>query len=345
MREFLIHVLQLDPEISVIGTARNGEEALEFVKLRKPDIITMDLHMPKMDGFDATRRIMETDPTPIVVVTGSSTVQEVATAFRAIEAGALAVVERPKGVGHPDHEESARKLNQMLKVMAAVKVVRRWRSLKRQASASIPLTSQETELARPDDVKLVAIGASTGGPVALRTILGGLPTDFPVPVLIVQHMAAGFLPGFVEWLSQTSRLPVHVAENGDYAVAGHAYVAPDGFQMQVGPGAAVILTRDDPENGVRPSASCLFRSVARAYGQNAVGVLLTGMGSDGAEELKLMREKGAVTIAQDQETSVVHGMPGEAIKLDAAAYVLPLEKIAGALTNLVKKLKKSAEPP
>jgi two-component system chemotaxis response regulator CheB len=189
----------------------------------------------------------------------------------------------------------------------------------------------------PTEIRVVAIGASTGGPIVLQTILSRLPKNFLVPVLIVQHMASGFIHGFAEWLSQSSRLPVHVAANREYLLPGHAYVAPDGFQMGVEMGGRIALSKDEPENGLRPSVSYLFRSVAKVFGPNAVGVLLTGMGKDGAEELKLMRQKGAVTIAQDEESSVVHGMPGEAIELDATTYVLSPDKISEALISLVNK--------
>jgi two-component system chemotaxis response regulator CheB len=165
-------------------------------------------------------------------------------------------------------------------------------------------------------------------------ILAGLPRNFPVPVLIVQHIAAGFTQGLVEWLAQSSSLPVQVPAHGQSLLPGEVYVAPDGLHMTVGADGRVQLRSDEPENGLRPAIACLFRSVAKVYGQSAVGVLLTGMGKDGAQELKLMKEQGAVTIAQDHETSVVHGMPGEAIRLGGATYVLPPEKIRFALTSL-----------
>ena len=338
VREFLVHVLNCDPAIQVIETASNGEEALEAVEQARPDLITMDIHMPKMNGLEATRRIMETHPTPVVIVSGSSNSREVATTFHAMEAGAVAFVERPRGIGHPDHEATAKELVQTVKLMAEVKVVRRWAHLRREAVAAAIQPPAEVSLHQlPEEIKLVAMGASTGGPLVLQTILSGLPNDYPVPVLVVQHMAKGFIQGFVDWLAPTSALPIHVARQGEQTLPGHAYIAPDGFQMQVGMGGKLLLTEDEPENGHRPSVCYLFRSVARIYGSKAVGVLLTGMGRDGAEGLKAMRDKGAVTIAQDQESSVVHGMPGEAIRLDAATYVLPPNRIAAALANLVNK--------
>jgi two-component system, chemotaxis family, protein-glutamate methylesterase/glutaminase len=338
VREFLLQILRSDPAIEVVATAETGEEALEAVERTRPDIITMDVHMPRMNGFDATRRIMETRPTPIVIVSGTTDFTDTAKAFRAIESGALAVLQKPSGVGHPDHEQNISELIRTVKVMSEVKVVRRWPRYRTAEIAPEPSFCKEI-LPRnaQSHPRIVAIGASTGGPPVLQTILAGLPRSFPIPVLIVQHIAAGFTQGFVEWLAQSSSLPVHIPVHGQSVLPGQAYVAPDGLHMAVGADGRVQLRSDEPENGLRPSVACLFRSVAKAYGQSAVGVLLSGMGKDGAWELRLMKEQGAVTIAQDQDTSVVHGMPGEAIKLGGATFVLPPEKICLALTGLAGK--------
>ena len=333
VREFLVHILGSDPAIRVVGTAHDGEEALEAIARKQPDVITMDVHMPKMNGLDATRRIMETCPTPIVVVSGSIDPAEVATTFEAMEAGALAVLRRPAGIGHPDHEATARELVQTVKLMSEVKVVRRWSRARRD---SIARPAQPRLERAPGSCRIVALGASTGGPPVLQTILSQLPKDFPAPVLVVQHMAAGFVRGLIEWLGHSSRLPIHLAAHGEQMLPGHVYVAADELQMKVERGGRIVLTREPPENGLRPSVSFLFRSVAEVYGGDAVAGLLTGMGRDGADELKLLRDKGAVTFAQDKVSSVVHGMPGEAIKLDAATLVLSPEKIAGVLTKLAR---------
>ncbi len=334
VREFLVHILGADPGIEVIGTANDGEQALAAVARQRPDVITMDIHMPRLDGLEATRRIMETHPTPIVIVSGSTDPREVATTFRAMEAGAVAVLRRPAGIGHPDHEASVGELVRTVKLMSEVKVVRRWPKAGRQPGAARPGEANGVQFEAK--VKVIAIGASTGGPPVLQTILAALPQDFPVPVLIVQHMAAGFTQGFVQWLAQTSSLPIHLAAHDETVRPGHAYVAPDEFQMRVERGGRIVLKQDEPENGLRPSVSYLLRSVAEVYGRDAVAGLLTGMGHDGAVELKLLKDKGAVTFAQDKESSVVHGMPGAAIKLDAATLVLPPEKIAATLASLAK---------
>jgi two-component system chemotaxis response regulator CheB len=338
VREFLVQILASDPAITVVGTAETGEEAIEAVERTRPDIITMDVHMPRMNGFDATRRIMETHATPIVMVSGAADATDTAKAFRAIESGALAVLRTPFGVGHPNHEESTSELIRTVKVMSEVKVVRRWPRFR--PVETLPAVSVSTEFLLPSaqtQIRIVAIGASTGGPPVLQTILAGLPRNFPVPVLIVQHIAAGFTQGLVEWLAQSSSLPVHVPADGQSVLPGQAYVAPDGSHMAVGADGRVQLRTDQPENGLRPSVAYLFRSVAKVYGQSAVGVLLTGMGKDGASELKLMKEQGAVTIVQDRDTAVVHGMPGEVIRLGGATYVLPPEKICLALASLTTR--------
>ena len=331
--ELLTRILGSDPGITVIATAGDGAEALSAVRREKPDVITMDIHMPKLNGLEATRLIMETDPTPIVIVSDREDLSEVATAFNAMDAGALAVRRRPVGVGHPDHEAMAQDMIQTVKLMSDVKVIRRW-PRKRTATATPNLASMGS--ARDfGKTRIVAIGASTGGPSALESILAALPKDFPVPILIVQHMSAGFITGFARSLANSSSLPIHVATHGELLLPGHVYFAPDEYQMKVERGGKIVLAKDAPEHGLRPSISYLFRAVAEVYGSDSAAGLLTGMGRDGASELRLLKEYGAVTFAQNRESSVVHGMAGEAIKLDAAMLVLPLVKIAEVLTNLV----------
>ena len=331
-RLFLERVFSSDPDIRVVGTAKNGEEAVAAVARLAPDVITMDIFMPRMNGLEATRRIMESHPTPIIILSGDLDQQEILTSFQAMEAGALVALPKPRGAGHPDHEQEVRSLVQKTKLMAEVKVVRRW-PRRRQSGVSPRLPDVTGGVALPE---VVAIGASTGGPVVVKTILEGLGDDFPLPVLIVQHMAEGFTPGLVGWLALSSRLPVHLATQGETLLPGHAYVAPDGCHMLTESGGRIRLSSEPPDNGLRPSVASLFRSVADVYGKTAVGVILTGMGRDGVDELLLLKEKGAVTIAQDKASSVIYGMPGEAVRAGAATYELSSEKIAAMLVHLAK---------
>ena len=332
-RELLAHILTSDPEISVVASVDNGEDALRAVERLSPDVITMDIMMPNMDGLEATRRIMEAQPTPIVIVSAAWDPKESERTFRAMDAGAVAILEKPRGLAHPEHDDTARELVQTVKAMSEIKVVTRLSKWRRAQPA--PIAPPQAQHHHPaQNAKLVAIGASTGGPVVLETVLSGLPEGFAAPLLVVQHIAPGFLPGLTEWLSQTTGLPVHVPTHGERPLPGHVYFAPDGYHMGVQRNGHIAVTKDPPENRLRPSVSYLFRSVADVLGRNAVGVLLTGMGKDGAAELKLMKEKGAVTIAQDEESSVVHGMPGEAVKLGAAQHVLSPDRIPALLQSL-----------
>jgi two-component system chemotaxis response regulator CheB len=332
-RMLLVHILESDPEICVAGAVSDGQAALDFVNASMPDVILMDLHMPGMDGFEATRRIMETQPVPIIVCTATADPKEVATVFRAMEVGALACVEKPVGRAHADFEQVAANLRQTVKLMSEVKVVRRWA---RARLISAPaLVVRPSSSSAPAAVRFIGIGASTGGPQVLQAILAALPKAFTVPILIVQHIAPGFLPGLAEWLNQTTGFQIHIGEHGVNPLPGHVYLAPDDFHMGISVSGGIVLTKEGPANGLRPAVSCLFRSLADVIGPAAVGVLLTGMGKDGARELRLMKDKGAITIAQDGESSIVHGMPGEAIKLGGATHVLASSKIAEGLVAAV----------
>ena len=336
IRELLIYILSTDPELKVVGTAENGKEAVDAVMRLKPDIVTMDIHMPIMDGFEATQRIMETQPTPIVIVSGSISGGEVAQALRTIEVGALAIIARPYGLGHPQHIASSRELVLTVKLMAGVKVVRRWP--KHQVKTEpLPLPDLITDRLSTG-IEVVAMGGSTGATNVFQTILRGLPGDLPVPVLVVQHMAIGFLKGFSEWLTDTTSFPTSIALHGESLLPGHAYLAPEGFHMGIDNNRRVVYGKGDSENGAKPSVSYLFRSVAQCFGNQSIGILLSGMGQDGARELKTMRDSGALTIAQNKESSVVFGMPGAAVDLGAAELVLSPEMIAPVIVSAVRKV-------
>jgi two-component system chemotaxis response regulator CheB len=336
VRMALVHILNSDPELEVISTARNGLEALEILVRQTPDVVLMDIEMPQMDGLEATRRIMATKPIPIVICSGGVSPRQTMTTFSSLEAGAVACVEKPLGPNHKDFPNSARELLRTVKLMSEVKVVHRW---PRPRPAPVRPADAPPILFRPPNtrIELVGIGASTGGPPVLQAILAGLPKNFPVPLLVVQHIIRGFLGGLAEWLNRTTGVSVHIAENETRALPGHVYLAPDDCHMAVRPGARIRLDSGDPVDGMRPAVARLFDSLADFYGPASIGVLLSGMGKDGAAELKRMRQRGAATIAQDRETSVVHGMPGEAIAIGAADCVLPADLIAGALTSLVNR--------
>jgi two-component system chemotaxis response regulator CheB len=334
-RDLLQHILDSAPGIEVIGAVSDGQSGLDFLASAdpRPDVVVMDIHMPKLDGFETTRRIMESQPLPIIICTATADPQELAIAFRAMEAGAVACIEKPVSLASPDFATRTANLLDNVRLMSEVKVVRRW-ARPRPLLTAVPAGPAQ---AGAGSVRFVGIGASTGGPPLLQTILAELPKDFPAPILIVQHIARGFLHGFVEWLNQTTGLHVQIAAHGTAALPGHAYIAPDDFHLGASAGGRIMLAREPPESGLRPAVSYLFRSLAQTCGGSSVGVLLTGMGKDGAQELKQMKDRGAVTIAQDRESSVVHGMPGEAIALGAATLILPGDRIAGALIAQVKR--------
>ncbi|MDQ7782134.1 MAG: chemotaxis-specific protein-glutamate methyltransferase CheB [Desulfomonilaceae bacterium] len=335
-REVLTRILSSDPEIEVIGTANNGEEALRFLERSTPDVVTMDIIMPRMDGYETTRRIMESRPLPVVVVSASVSREEVRKSWKAVDAGAVAVLEKP-GFGDIGVKGgSAEKLIETVKIMSQVKVVgRRARPKDVAGLPAAPPPTFETVHPSAGKIQVVAVGASTGGPPAIREILARLPSNFGAPILIVQHITPGFTQGFVDWLNGVSPMTVQTARDGERALPGNVYVAPDRCQMGIDRGHVLRVQRDDRRGAIAPSVASLFKSIVEAFGDRSLGVLLTGMGRDGARELKLMRDRGAPTIAQDKESCVIYGMPGEAMKLDAVKYSLHIERIGEMLCSLV----------
>jgi two-component system chemotaxis response regulator CheB len=292
----------------------------------------MDIVLPGMDGVETTRRIMESSPVPVVVISAHLEEHEVYTACRIIGAGAVAVVEKPSSVLSPDHAQNAREIVRTVKAMAEVRLIRRQTQ---PAGQNFPLARTPTAVSDADPIEIVAMGGSTGAPLVFRQIIGGLPKDLSVPVVLVQHMAPGFTEGMAKWLRESTGRQVHVASNGEAVQPALVYVAPENRHMGLRGDRTIELNDGPAEHRLKPAVSYLFRSVARVYGARCVGVLLTGMGVDGAAELKQMRLCGAVTIAQDGASSVVFGMPGEAIRIGGAALVLSPEEISEAITRLV----------
>ena len=331
LRHLIRAILDTDPELRVVGEARNGEEAVAMVARLQPDVVTMDIQMPLMDGYEAIRRIMSENPVPIVVLTSTESDIRLGATYKGVESGALMVVGKPHGLlgDDPDADE----LINVVKAMADVKVIRRrWNTrLKPELSGDRKTVSRPLKTA----YQVVAVGTSTGGPPALRTVLGELPAIFPVPILVVQHISKGFTTGLARWLNETIALRVKLAEAAEPLLGGTVYIAPDGVHLQVSGQKKVVLLKENPLDGHLPSVTALFNSVAKAYGPAAVGLLMTGMGRDGANGLYAMKQSGAYTIAQDEASSIVFGMPKEAIAMGAATEVLALDKIGHKIKELI----------
>lgn len=330
--ELLSYILSSDPEISITASAYNGEDAIAEIKRERPDVITMDVNMPGIDGFETTRKIMETTPIPIIIVSASYRKENVDLSFRAMEAGALTILEKPVGPENPNFEKKKKEFIDTVKLMSEIKVVSR--------RSAMPLQKEKNGLIMDDktgrNIEIIAVGASTGGPQALQILLKEMKGEVNIPVLIVQHITSGFTAGFAEWLSVSTGMNVKMPVDGEIITGGTVYIAPDGFHMGVDKNGCVKLSGDPPIKNLRPAVSYLFKSVAEVYGPRAIGVLLTGMGRDGADELKLMRDKGSITFAQDEESSVVFGMPGEAVKIGGAVCVLPPESIGSRIKEILK---------
>lgn len=335
MQESLAYILNTDPVFKIVGFASNGKEAIELTQKYRPDVITMDWQMPVINGYEATKEIMETNPTPIVVVTGSLAANDVSISFSLMEAGALAVLKKPHGLKHSSFDNECFELIQTLKLMSEIKLVRR---ISKTNGNGRQDTKSKNRL-KDDEYNLIAVGASTGGPIALQKFLTNLPSNISVPILIVQHISAGFVKGFVEWLMNSTNYPIHVACDGEEALAGHVYVAPDNYHMGVDSRLRIFLSSDKSENGLRPAVSYLFKSCANYLGNKTIAVLLSGMGKDGSEELKLLKDQGCLTYAQDEKSSVVHGMPGEAIKIGGACHIYPPEEIGKSIQKVLSSYK------
>jgi two-component system chemotaxis response regulator CheB len=325
VRAVLKDALQGAGDMTVVGEAVNGVEAIALNEALKPDIIIMDILMPVMGGLEATEAIMTKLPTPILILSATFAEKDVKLAFTAIKKGALDVMEKPDlSLGARQREFVARLLEK-IRLLARIKVIRHLQR-SRETGAAV--------LQKPSAVRnILAIGASTGGPKAVLSILKTLPTGFSGAVFVVQHISSGFAKGFAYWLDLECQLPVRLAEAGDRPVSGEVLVAPTDCQMLLEKG--VIRVLDAPAvNCCRPSIDVFFSSLAVDRGKDTVGVLLTGMGKDGAQGLAEIRDSGGFTIVQDEKSSVVFGMPKAAIALDAADEILSLEAIPEAVNKI-----------
>lgn len=334
VRNRLVEILQSDPDFEIIGSAEDGKQAIELCRLHRPDVISMDMMLPIMSGLSATEYIMAHCPTPILVVSASTNRGELFKIYEALAAGAVDVLEKPTDIADAEHWEH--RFRSTLKLVARIRVITHLRArLAPQRSTEPPKHTPPASLLANHNCDLVAIGASTGGPGAIVEILRNLPAQFRLPVLVVLHINEPFGSALADWLdAQTGRHVVYPADGAPLASAvGRVVVAPSDRHLVLRNGR-LRLTQDHERHCCRPSVDVLFESIAGECGPNAAAVLLTGMGKDGALGLLKVREAGGVTIAQDESTSVVYGMPREAVKLGAAQRILRLGEIAPALASL-----------
>ncbi|VTR92562.1 chemotaxis protein : Chemotaxis response regulator protein-glutamate methylesterase OS=Herbaspirillum sp. CF444 GN=cheB PE=3 SV=1: Response_reg: CheB_methylest [Gemmata massiliana] len=341
VRKYLVERLQADPELEVVAEAGDGKLAIELCERLRPDVVTLDMMLPVMSGLSATEYIMAYCPTPIVIVSASTNRGELFRTYEALAAGALDVIEKP--LADTSTPEWERNLVSTIKVAARVKVITHPRGRLKGAQYPSRVEPILVAPALPDSpetatrpYRCAAVGVSTGGPQALAALLGALPVNFPLPLLIVMHIGHTFGGAFAEWLADQSAVPVSVAVHGQplpgYGEPGAVLAPPD--RHLVVRGGHFRLTNEPEVHSCRPAVDVLFQSVAQEIGPRAIGVLMTGMGRDGARGLLAMRSAGAMTLAQDEESSVVFGMPREAILLGAAQRVLPLDELAPTLIAL-----------
>lgn len=333
----LKHIFESEKDMQVIGIANNGEEAVKMTLSLKPDLISMDLLMPVMNGVDATKSIMTQQPTPIVVISSAVNEDIIDSTFQALEAGALSVIEKPSMNNKNHFEKTRKRIIDTVRSMAEIKVIKRRFAIKPLQKKIKKLPTFKIE---PRAYELIAIGTSIGGPQALKTILSQMPHDFPVPIVIVQHMTKGFIEGFTHWLNQQCSLSIKCADNHEVLQDATVYFAPDQYHLTIKRFNGRLMThliKSEPVSGFCPSATVLLQSVAEVCGKNAIGILLTGMGSDGAQGLLALKNAKAHTLIQDPKSTVVFGMAGVAHSLGAADRVVELDLIADYLIKIVKK--------
>lgn len=332
VRALLEYSIGRDPRLEVCATAASAEDALEMLPLVSPDVIAMDIRLPAMDGLEATRRIMSNRPIPIVVVAASIESKKWnLTAIEALRAGALTVLEKPVGTTNADYEELAERLCTQLVIMSQVVVVRQHGNGEPHSPEGLMRRSWS---GKANQFKALGIVCSTGGPAALIKLLAALGRNFPLPILLVQHMTGSFLPGFATWLAGICPFSVTIVSDGYIPVARALHMAPAERHLRLEDGR-LRLGAGDPVSFQRPSGTVLFQSMAGSLGAEALGVLLTGMGDDGASGLLDVRRSGGYTIAEDESTAVVYGMPAAAVRMGAVCESLPLPAIAGRILELV----------
>ncbi|MBB4038538.1 two-component system chemotaxis response regulator CheB [Microvirga flocculans] len=335
VRQLLVHIIASDPRLVVAAAVSSAEEALREIGRVQPDVVSMDIRLPGMDGLEATRRIMSEHPTPIVVIADSIEDSSLKISMNALKAGALTVVEKPVGLSSAGYAAIANTICTQLYIMSQVPVVRQrsfapWRET---GVPPAPKREQEWSLTRPG---IMGIAASTGGPPALAKVLGALPEDFPLPILLVQHMGAPFMEGFASWLNGLIPLDVRLAQDQEIPVPGRVYVAPGDRHLLLSAAGTLKVSAEPPLNNQRPSATLLFKSMAQSVGRRGLGVILTGMGEDGAQGLVEMRQAGGYIVAEDESTAVVYGMPAAAARIGGVNVSLPLDLIAPRLVRLAR---------
>jgi two-component system chemotaxis response regulator CheB len=331
MCKILTNILNCDPQILVAAVASNGKEAVELVPRLKPDIITMDMDMPVVDGLEATKQIMASNPTPILIVASTVFKAGMEKVFKAISHGALDVIDKGE-LELAGQKRSGDALIAKIKFLTGVRVTDRRRGGLRSERSIVDLKPGRVEVSD----RIVAIVASTGGPQALLDVLKRLPEDFPCGIVIVQHITSGFLPGLVDWLNKECKIKVKIGEDAEAIQPGVAYIAPDDHQMRVEDSGKIALSNEPAYGGHRPSGDILLESVARAYGKGSVAAILTGMGRDGAMGMKTIKQLDGKTIAQNEKSCVVFGMPKAAIEMDVIDKVLPLEGISEEIVSMVR---------
>jgi two-component system, chemotaxis family, protein-glutamate methylesterase/glutaminase len=331
VRQALVRMLGAAPDIEVVGTAVDGREALEQTRNLRPDVITLDIKMPRMGGLEALHRIMTECPTPVLLLS-SLTSEGADVTLRGLELGAMDFVDKSSVQGHMNLLALTQELQCKVRALASVPRARLENATR---ALTVPAPRPRTEGRRLD---VVVIGTSTGGPPALQTLIPRMPIDLPCAILVVQHMPAGFTRSLAERLDSRSLLPVREAEEGDLVLPGHVLVAPAGVHMKVrrrGPNTRIFLD-DEPRAALhRPSVDVLMASVARSYGARCLGIVLTGMGSDGVEGLRAIQAAGGHTLAEHEESCVIYGMPKAAMEAGVVDRALPLSRIADEILATV----------